>query len=302
MGKRVFVSYSWKQREWVRNRLCPVLKAGGADVLIDVQRFEAGLSVYGQMDATQDQAEIHLLVLSPDYLASAPCVHEMERALAADPSFDKGCVLPIVKEVCTLPPEITVALYVNLIDDSKGDQWDLIAAKCSVELGVVATEWLRARGQVRDAMLDGRSVNLVVQGTPDRRGLLSQLREDLGRLAIIDLNSGAAAGRQGLITEILHELGTSGEARKPPNDLRDVHTCIVAAPARVLLAFRHCDMLKSRANIYKDDFFSALKFLVDERKLTLLLESRAPYATLLPASNSLSQIQMKTVELRGRTP
>ena len=58
--------------------------------------------------------------------------------------------------------------------------------------------------------------------------------------------------------------------------------------------------MKKRANGYKEDFFSALKHLVEERKLVLLVESHAPYATLLPPANSLSKIQMKTVEMRGR--
>ena len=139
-----------------------------------------------------------------------------------------------------------------------------------------------------------------MRGSPDRKGLLVQLREDLGQLAIVDVASGATAGRQSLITEILHALGNTGEARKPPNDLRDLHSCVMAAPVPVRLAFRHFDILKSRANNYKEDFFSALKFLVEERKLVLFIESHAPYATLLPATNSLSTLQMKTVELRGR--
>ena len=220
------------------------------------------------MNAIQDQAEIHLLVLSPDYLASAPCLREMKRALTADPSFSKGCVLPVVREACTLPPEIKIPnpFYVKLIVDSKGDQWDLVTTRCGADLGVSAVEWLRARAQVRDSMLDGKSVNLVVQGSPDRKGLLGQLREDPGGLAIVDLASGATAGRQSLITQILHELGINGEAQKPPNDLRNLHTCIMAARAPVRLAFRHFDVLKSRANNYKEDCFSALKFLVDARK------------------------------------
>lgn len=304
MSKSIFVSYSRKQGDWVRDHLCPVLRAGGAHVLIDVHRFQAGVAVYQQMDAIQDQAEIHLLVLSPDYLASDPCLHEMKRAVAADPSFSKGCVLPVVREACTLPPEVKIPnpLYVKLIDDSKGDQWDLVTTKCGADLGVSAVEWLRAREQVRDALLDGKSVNLVVQGSPDRKGLLGQLREDLGGLAIVDLASGATVGRQSLITQILHELGMNHEAGKPPNDLRDLHTCVMAAPSPVRLAFRHFDILKSRPNNYKEDFFSTLKFLVEERKLVLLIESRAPYATLLPDANSLSKIQMKAVELRGRMP
>jgi hypothetical protein len=39
-------------------------------VLIDRQRFAVGQPVVGQMDATQDQADKHLLILSPEYLNS----------------------------------------------------------------------------------------------------------------------------------------------------------------------------------------------------------------------------------------
>ena len=300
MGKKVFISYSHKQSEWVRDRLCPVLKAGGAEVLIDVKRFQAGVAVHQQMDTTQDEAEIHLLVLSPDYLASAPCVHEMERAIALDPTFTNGFVLPVVRVSCALPHGIRTPnpIYVNLMDDSAANQWDLVTTKCDADLGSSAADWLRAREQVRDALVDGRSVNLVVQGEPNRKGLVGQLREDLGDLAVIDLASGATAGRQSLITEILHALGGRGQAQKPPNDLRDLHHSIMEAHGVVRLAFRHFDQVKSR--VYKEDFYSALKHLVEERKLVLLIESRAPYATLLPATNSLSKVQMKTVELRGR--
>jgi hypothetical protein len=307
MGKRVFVSYSHKQREWVRDRLCPILSAGGVEILIDVKRFEAGVAVYQQMDAAQDQADIHLLVLSPDYLASDACLHEMKRAVAADPSFSDGRLLPVVRVECTLPPDIRNPnpLYVKLIDDSAGDQWDLLASRCGVDLGVSPSEWLRAREQVRDALVDGRSVNLVVKGDPDHKGLVGQLGEDLKGLAIIDLASGATVGRQNLITEILRALGQGGEARRPPNDLSDLHRCIMAAAAvkaPVRLAFRHFDLVKTRFDSYKEDFFSTLKFLVDDRKLVLLIASRAPLATLLPATNLLSEIQIRTVELRGRTP
>ncbi len=44
---KVFVSYSHKQGTWVWERLVPVLRAGGVDVRIDRERFEAGKSVIG---------------------------------------------------------------------------------------------------------------------------------------------------------------------------------------------------------------------------------------------------------------
>ena len=66
------------------------------------------------------------------------------------------------------------------------------------------------------------------------------------------------------------------------------------------MAFQHFDVMARRVSNYKGDFFDALRHLVDEKKLALLIESRAPFVTFLASGNSLSTIQAKTVELRGR--
>jgi hypothetical protein len=42
------------------------------------------------MDAVQDQADYHVLVLSKEYLASDYCKHEMDRAIDKDPHFKLG--------------------------------------------------------------------------------------------------------------------------------------------------------------------------------------------------------------------
>jgi hypothetical protein len=62
--KKVFVSYSWKQGEWVGDRLYPCQVAGGAEVLIDRKRFDAGLALFDQIDKTQDSAEVHVLSIA----------------------------------------------------------------------------------------------------------------------------------------------------------------------------------------------------------------------------------------------
>lgn len=56
---KTFVSYCHRQGDWVWERLVPCLKAGGAEALIDRERFELGRAVIGQMDALQDQADKH---------------------------------------------------------------------------------------------------------------------------------------------------------------------------------------------------------------------------------------------------
>jgi hypothetical protein len=69
---KVFISYCHAQVDWVAGRLLPCLKAGGADVLIDRERFKPGKPVVGQMDAALDQSDRQVLVLSPEYFQSDP--------------------------------------------------------------------------------------------------------------------------------------------------------------------------------------------------------------------------------------
>lgn len=87
MSKKIFISYCHKQEDWVWQRLKPCLDAGGAEVLIDRDHFKAGIKTVSQMDDAQNRADASLLVLTPDYLASDHCLHEMRRAIARDPDF-----------------------------------------------------------------------------------------------------------------------------------------------------------------------------------------------------------------------
>ena len=165
---KVFVSYAHKQGAWVWGRLVPVLKAGGTEVLLDRERFEAGLAVIGQMDGLQDQAERQLICWSADHAASDACRHEWRRALAKDPGFQSGLILLARRDGAALPAEfptdLNQPLYIDLRDDSKPDPWRLLLQGCVTDLGTSAPAWLTARDVVADALRRFRSVNLVVRG------------------------------------------------------------------------------------------------------------------------------------------
>lgn len=153
MSKRVFVSYNSQQGRWVRERLVPILRAAGcAEVLVDRERFRAGRGVKGQMDATQDQADVSLLVLTPDYLASDYCRHEMARARAADPDFQHGRVLPVKRADCDLsafqrannPP-----LWMDLTNDTAPAPWALLLKSLdATRLNTAAPHWLDVRDEI----------------------------------------------------------------------------------------------------------------------------------------------------------
>ena len=163
MSKRVFVSYSHKQGQWVWERLVPILRAAGcAEVLIDRERFRAGRGVKGQMDARQEQADVSLLGLTPDYLARDSCRHEMARALAADPDFQRGKVLPVKRADCDLaafqrannPP-----LWVDLTNDTDAAPWALLLKSLIAKrLNTAAPHLLDMRDEILRKLRDPAAV------------------------------------------------------------------------------------------------------------------------------------------------
>src|SRR5262249_54418828 len=135
-------------------------------VLIDRRHFVAGPRIVGQMDAIQDLAERHVLVLSRDYMGSRYCLHEMARAIALDPSFHRQLVIPVCWDDAELPDPIkqSEAAYVDLRDETAAEQWQLLLDGCGASLGMAAPAWLEARDDVIRLIAQDKSVNLVVKG------------------------------------------------------------------------------------------------------------------------------------------
>ncbi|NJM10916.1 MAG: toll/interleukin-1 receptor domain-containing protein [Synechococcaceae cyanobacterium SM1_2_3] len=300
---KTFVSYCHEQGKWVWERLVPCLKAGGAEVLIDRERFELGKAIVGQMDALQDQADKHLLVLSDDYLKSDYCCHEMDRAIALDPDFKSGIVIPVLRGACTLPPSIKTPnpLYADLCDDSNSDPWTQILQQCNATgLGTTAPAWLTARDDLARYLERNQSANLVVGNGVNWRALLEHLVNDypLG-LAPVDLQDPDTTSRRGLLSAIAKALGERVSLADKPRDLADFKA-LLATRSNTRIALTHFDLAPHR-DYYDVDLFAALRYLMmDMRKLTLLVQSRTRFAALLPKENPLSDIDIKTVELRAR--
>lgn len=303
MPRKVFVSYSHRQGDWVWDRLVAVLKAGGVEPLIDRERFRLGLAVFDQMDALQDEADIHLLCLSEDYLASAACRHEMERAIALDPDFKKSIVIPAKLAPVALPGGLTAGnpLYADLQDDKDAATWDLVLGACEANLGTTAPLWLEARDETRRFLTRGDSVSLVTRGDGIAwRALLASVPDGaLAPLAVIDLSNPVAASRRGLIEEILRTLGIPGSVPPPPEDLVFFGKALARERLR-RLALTHFDLVRERPDL-NHDFFAALRYIVaEDKRLVLLLQSRNTLSQLLPNGHPISLLQTHQVELKGR--
>ncbi len=302
MNKRIFISYSHKQGNWVFNKLVPCLRAGGANIVVDRERFEAGKALLGQMDAIHDASDLTLLILTPDYLASSYCLHEMHRAIARDPGFRNGLTIPVLYIDCPLPIEFKKALFVDLRDDQNANQWDLLLSACNADIGTSVPDWLRARDEIVRYLNQGESVNLVVSARPRWRELIDNIRGDfLPSLGVVDLESGSTASQRGFIKDLLKACGLNVSVPPEPMDIVTLSRIIGERNTPVLLAMMHFDLVASR-KWFLIDFFAALRDLIIERKkLILLVQSRVPWINLLPSGHSLSSIisNITTIELKG---
>jgi hypothetical protein len=295
MGKNIFVSYSHKQGDWVWGRLVPCLRAGGAEILIDRERFRAGENIFTQMDETQDKAEIQVLVLSPEYLTSESCLHEMKRAIK------RGKVVPILKADCNLPDYIKKILYIDLRNDKNSEQWDKLLKGCDADLGCEVPHWFKVRDEICTSIRDRQSANLIVHGNVKWRELIDHIRNSaIGDLVRVDLGKPNILSRRDLVVEIANALKISTNIPEEPKDLAELYRLLSLRADVSKLAFTHFDVVKSRP-YYDVDLFTTLRYLIMEsRNLVLLVQSRQHIAELLPQDGLLSPINFQTIELKGR--
>jgi hypothetical protein len=307
-GKKVFVSYCHRQGEWVVGSLVPCLRAGGVEVWIDVERFKAGQTVIGQMDAEQDRAEQSLLVFSPDYLASEYCRHEMARAIERDPAFEQGRTIPVLVQSCSLPDEIKKPqpLWVDLTDRWSAPNWKLLLDATGAELGCPAARWLETRDELADLLRRNCSVNFVVPhrdahaSRPRWRELLRHLEKDrFADLCCVDLERGAAAARQGLVEMILEATGNKQAVPAKPHDLGILDRALRKPGNPAKLALIHFDYAVQRLDEYGVDLFSAIRSLVEDGHIALMVQSCRPFMELLPRDHPISEISLTNVELVG---
>jgi TIR domain len=94
-------------------------------------RLDGAFGLPGQMDAVQDEADVHVLCLSTNYHRSVACRHEMQRAVALDSQFARGIVIPVRLDDAPLSVAIAVAdpLWVDMRNDSSSPDPELLEEK-----------------------------------------------------------------------------------------------------------------------------------------------------------------------------
>lgn len=119
----VFISYSSKDRDWVRNTLLPRLEQAGLRVAIDFRDFEFGASSMISMEEAVAQSRRTLLVLTPNWVASEWTGYESLLVQTSDPMGLRRRTIPMMRVQCDLPARIAMLTYADFIQPDDA-QWD----------------------------------------------------------------------------------------------------------------------------------------------------------------------------------
>src|SRR6266508_759142 len=99
----VFISYSHKDEEWVRNILLPTLEKSGLKICIDYRDFSAGKPAIINMAGASETSRHTVLVLTPRWVESEWTLYESILSRTDDPSGLQRRTIPLLLEKCKLP-------------------------------------------------------------------------------------------------------------------------------------------------------------------------------------------------------
>jgi len=110
----VFISYSHRDKTWVRGELLPRLEGAGLKVCIDYRDFRIGAPIIKEMERAVLTSRRTLLVLTATYLTSAWAEFENLMLQTLDPTNQQFRLIPLILEQGELPLRIRGLNYVDL--------------------------------------------------------------------------------------------------------------------------------------------------------------------------------------------
>jgi hypothetical protein len=134
-----FISYSHKDKSWVRDVLLPILVKNGIKVIIDYRDFELGAPSVTEMERAVKNSWKTILVLTPNYIDSAWSEFESIMIATLDPAGRERRILPILLERCDIPVRISYLTFLDFSNPSNSKlQWTRLIEAFSKEVGATS--------------------------------------------------------------------------------------------------------------------------------------------------------------------
>ena len=112
----MFVSYSSKDKEWVRGELLRRIEDAGLKAFIDFRDFRAGAPSLKECERGVVGCRKTLLILTPNYVASGWTEIENVMAQTLDPANESLRLIPLLKADCQKPLRIGALTHIDFTD------------------------------------------------------------------------------------------------------------------------------------------------------------------------------------------
>ena len=117
----VFISYSSKDRDWVRGELLKRIEQAGLKAFIDFRDFTRGALSISECERGVVQCRKTLVVLTPDYIASEWTEIESAMAQTLSPANRKLRLIPLLRQECDKPLRIAALTHIDFTDGADLD-------------------------------------------------------------------------------------------------------------------------------------------------------------------------------------
>jgi len=117
----VFISYSRKDKAWVRGELANRLQQLGLKTCIDVEDFRAGAPTIKEIERAATISKKTLLIMTPNYLNSEWTEFETYLLQTQDPTNKDFRIIPLLYESCNLPSRLSYLSYIDFTDAEEID-------------------------------------------------------------------------------------------------------------------------------------------------------------------------------------
>lgn len=118
----VFISYSSKNKDWVKNWLLPKIESKGIKTRIDFRDFEIGTPSLINMERAVDECAKTILVFTPDWVNSEWTQFEGLMLMVQDPIGMRKKIMPLMLVNCDLPTRLKIFTYADFREE---EDWDL---------------------------------------------------------------------------------------------------------------------------------------------------------------------------------
>jgi tetratricopeptide (TPR) repeat protein len=117
----VFISYSSKDKAWVRGELLKRIEQAGLKAFVDFRDFTRGAPSIKEIERGVKICRKTLLVLTPAYIKSEWCEYENLILQTLGPANRDLRLLPLLKAECDLPVRINYLTYIDATDGADLD-------------------------------------------------------------------------------------------------------------------------------------------------------------------------------------